>query len=149
MKAIFYQTRPAHVLAIVAQRIALTFLTLFICVYTGYGQTISVPTSETIGIQNGGTEVRHGLPKLLKPMPEWVYPAKAELHSVEGRVVARFVLSKKGRAQQIEILSGIGYGCDEEVVRVLRSTRFEPVRDEAALARPTIFVTAIEFRLDR
>ncbi|WP_242689131.1 energy transducer TonB [Pedobacter sp. SYSU D00535] len=37
-----------------------------------------------------------------------------------GRVTLSFIVEKDGRLTDIKVLKGVGFGCDEEAVRVLR-----------------------------
>lgn len=48
------------------------------------------------------------------------YPKKARKHNLEGRVVASFVVLEDGSLDKITIQKGIGGGCDEEVIRVIK-----------------------------
>ncbi|UOG74694.1 energy transducer TonB [Hymenobacter tibetensis] len=50
------------------------------------------------------------------------YPREAMVSQVQGVVFASFVVDESGRVQKPVILRGIGHGCDEEVLRVLRQT---------------------------
>ncbi|SDY15078.1 energy transducer TonB [Hymenobacter psychrophilus] len=50
------------------------------------------------------------------------YPRQAQENQTEGVVFASFVVDESGRIQQPRILRGLGNGCDEEVLRVLRQT---------------------------
>ncbi|GAB4032862.1 TonB family protein [Spirosoma jeollabukense] len=47
------------------------------------------------------------------------YPAEARKKKVEGRVFLRFIVSQTGDVQDVQILKGIGSGCDEEATRVV------------------------------
>jgi len=47
------------------------------------------------------------------------YPSKAERLNIEGRVFVQFVVEKDGSLTDIQVVRGIGAGCDEEAVRVL------------------------------
>jgi protein TonB len=49
------------------------------------------------------------------------YPQKAIDSHVSGKVFASFIVEKDGTFSNLEILKGIGYGCDEEVLKVLRN----------------------------
>ena len=49
------------------------------------------------------------------------YPAPARRARVEGKVYAQFVVRKDGSITDVKILKGIGFGCDEEAVKVLES----------------------------
>ncbi len=48
------------------------------------------------------------------------YPLTARQHSIEGRVYVYFVIEKNGTLSDIKIVQGIGAGCDEEALRVMR-----------------------------
>ena len=48
------------------------------------------------------------------------YPSQARRMGVEGRVFLQFVVEKNGSITDIKVLKGIGSGCDEEAVRVLK-----------------------------
>ncbi len=50
-----------------------------------------------------------------------VYPTKARKNKIQGKVVARFVIDRKGNIKNIEILRDIGGGCGDEVKKVLQS----------------------------
>ncbi|MEO9967482.1 MAG: energy transducer TonB [Reichenbachiella sp.] len=47
------------------------------------------------------------------------YPQRARTNQIKGRVFAQFVVDKDGTLTNFKILKGIGYGCDEEALRVL------------------------------
>jgi len=49
------------------------------------------------------------------------YPLIAIQQGIEGKVIANIEISKTGIINNIEIIQGIGGGCDEEVIRVLLS----------------------------
>lgn len=50
------------------------------------------------------------------------YPRAAQEAQTEGLVFASFVVDETGRVVQPRIVRGLGNGCDEEVLRVLRQT---------------------------
>lgn len=50
-----------------------------------------------------------------------VYPAAASRANVSGRVVLQFIIEKDGSIGTAKVLKGIGFGCDEEAVRVIKS----------------------------
>ena len=54
------------------------------------------------------------------------YPREAQRRGIEGRVVASVIVDEEGRVQSSRILEGIGGGCDEEALRVIKKARFEP-----------------------
>ena len=56
------------------------------------------------------------------------YPRQAIRQFVDGKVYVEFVVDKKGKVVQQKILKGIGSGCDEEAMRVVALTQWEPGR---------------------
>lgn len=53
------------------------------------------------------------------------YPAEALEKRIEGTVVLNFDIDHKGRVTDVRVISGLGYGCDEEAVRVVKLLRFD------------------------
>ncbi len=47
------------------------------------------------------------------------YPQQAISEKVEGRVIVRFIIDKNGNIRQPKVMKGIGYGCDEEALRLI------------------------------
>ena len=47
------------------------------------------------------------------------YPREALEAKVEGVVIASFIVEKDGKVTKPTIVSGIGHGCDEEVIRLI------------------------------
>jgi len=49
------------------------------------------------------------------------YPIQAKRMGIEGTVYVSFVVNTDGSVQDVKILRGIGGGCDEEAIRVVRN----------------------------
>ncbi|MDN5203584.1 energy transducer TonB [Fulvivirgaceae bacterium BMA10] len=49
------------------------------------------------------------------------YPSQARRMGIEGKVFVQFVVDKDGTITEVQAVKGIGAGCDEEAVRVLKS----------------------------
>ncbi len=49
------------------------------------------------------------------------YPAIARENNITGRVYVNFIVDREGKIKDAKILRGIGGGCDEEALRVVRS----------------------------
>ncbi len=49
------------------------------------------------------------------------YPPVARENGIQGRVYVTFVVDKEGKIRDAKILRGIGGGCDEEALRVVRT----------------------------
>ena len=55
------------------------------------------------------------------------YPQKAKDEGVQGRVFIQFVVEKDGSINEVKLLRGIGGGCDEEALRVVKAMpKWEP-----------------------
>lgn len=55
---------------------------------------------------------------------ELKYPKPAIKSATQGKVYVEFVVDKNGRPSNMRIIKGIGYGCDEEALRVISLTRW-------------------------
>lgn len=51
------------------------------------------------------------------------YPEAAKEKGVEGTVAVKFIVETDGSVSDVEILRGIGAGCDQEAVRVISETK--------------------------
>lgn len=54
------------------------------------------------------------------------YPDSAYANGIEGEVMVTIVVNEEGRVEDAVIKRGIGGGCDEEALRVVRQARFNP-----------------------
>lgn len=50
------------------------------------------------------------------------YPNQARRMGVEGKVYVQFVIDKNGKLTDVHAIKGIGAGCDEEAVRVIKNS---------------------------
>ncbi len=48
------------------------------------------------------------------------YPAAAKENNIQGKVFINFTVDKQGKLRNLKIVRGIGSGCDDEVIRVLK-----------------------------
>ncbi len=48
------------------------------------------------------------------------YPAEARSNKLSGRVVVRFVVNRDGSISDPKVIRGIGSGCDEEAIRLVK-----------------------------
>ncbi len=49
-----------------------------------------------------------------------VYPQEAIDANIEGAVIASFIVEKDGSVSNINIIRGLGHGCDKEVIRLIK-----------------------------
>lgn len=54
------------------------------------------------------------------------YPELAMKANIEGRVYLQFIVNEKGEVENPVVLRGIGGGCDEEAIRVIKEAKFRP-----------------------
>ena len=50
-----------------------------------------------------------------------VYPKEAQEKGISGRVFVGFIVEKDGSVSEVKVLRGIGGGCDEESIRVVKA----------------------------
>ena len=50
------------------------------------------------------------------------YPVKAKNEGVEGKVFVEFIVDRDGKLINVKAIKGIGAGCDEEAVRVIKES---------------------------
>ena len=63
-----------------------------------------------------------GEDKLIKYIRDNIkYPPVARENGIQGRVYVTFVIDKDGKIKDLKLLRGIGGGCDEEAMRVVKS----------------------------
>lgn len=76
------------------------------------------------------------------------YPNQAVDYGIEGRVIVEFVVDRKGKVKDAKILRGIGYGCDEEVMRVVSNLPdFCPGYDATGKYRDIYYTLPVKFEL--
>jgi protein TonB len=76
------------------------------------------------------------------------YPRAASAQGLEGRVIVTFVINGQGEVDKVEVVKGIGGGCDEEAVRVVKMLpKWKPGRQNG---RPVSvkFTVPIKFALN-
>lgn len=76
------------------------------------------------------------------------YPAAAEKAKAEGTVFVNFILTKEGDITDVKILKGIGFGADEEAVRVMNQMpRWNPAKQDGKAVNVR-YNLPIRFELD-
>ncbi|MEJ6981209.1 energy transducer TonB [Pedobacter sp. P351] len=75
------------------------------------------------------------------------YPQAARQGNIQGKVYLSFIVEKDGRLTDIKIKQGLGGGCDEEAIRLLRnSPKWKPGLLKDVPVR-TFFVLPVTFQL--
>jgi TonB family protein len=76
------------------------------------------------------------------------YPEQAKKNGIQGKVFVTFVIESDGSISDVKVLRGIGGGCDEEAVRVIKlMPKWNPGMQEGKAVR-TQFNIPIKFALD-
>ena len=77
-----------------------------------------------------------------------VYPEEAKEKEIQGRVFISFVVEKDGSIGEVKVLRGIGGGCDEEAVRVIKGMpKWKPGMQKGKPVRVS-YQIPINFKLD-
>lgn len=63
------------------------------------------------------------------------YPENAKKANIEGLVIIQFIVNKKGEVVNPKVIRGIGGGCDEEAIRVLKKAEFLPGKQRGVPVR--------------
>jgi TonB family protein len=57
------------------------------------------------------------------------YPTRAFEESISGEVIVSFLIDEKGEISDAKVIKGLGYGCDEEAIRVVHNMpQWKPAR---------------------
>jgi len=76
------------------------------------------------------------------------YPKEAKNKNIAGRVFVSFIVEKDGSINEVKVLRGIGGGCDEEAVRVIKSMpKWKPGKQNGEPVRVN-FQMPFVFKLD-
>jgi len=74
------------------------------------------------------------------------YPDLALERMIEGVVHVAYTVSNEGQVEDVEVVNGIGHGCDEEAIRVIKLLRYAPADNYGVKVRSSMR-TRINFRL--
>ena len=76
------------------------------------------------------------------------YPETALEAKVEGSVIVEYDILDNGAVSNPRVLKGLGYGCDEEAIRVVNLLHFEKVKNRGIRVKLTS-KTNINFKLPK
>ena len=69
------------------------------------------------------------------------YPPQALKKGIRGRVIVSFVVEPDGSVSNVKVLRGIGGGCDEEAIRVVKSMpRWKPGKQRGKYVRVSLML---------
>jgi TonB family protein len=116
-------------------------------VVAGYGAQREIdPLESTIELAypvGGKRQYKQYLEKNLQ------YPQTALLNNVEGRVTVQFAVETTGSLADFKVLKGIGNGCDEEVIRLIKSgPKWTPTKRDD-VAEKSVIKVRMRFQLPK
>lgn len=75
------------------------------------------------------------------------YPAQARRMGIEGKVFVEFIIDKDGSITEVKLMKGIGGGCDEEAIRVIKAApKWKPGKQRGQPVKVKL-VVPITFKL--
>lgn len=93
-------------------------------------------------------EFRGGSAELNKYLDNALYyPARARDEGVAGKVLVRFMVNEDGSINNVKVIKGIGYGCDEVAVKVVSAMPPWHPGKKNGKAVKTVFVLPIVFKI--
>jgi len=102
-------------------------------VVTGYGISKSEPYTPTVDLAHpeiGNRAFKQYLEKNIQ------YPEEAKINKVQGRVTVEFYVETDGGLTEFAIIKGIGSGCDEELIRLIKEgSKWIPTKKDNASIR--------------
>jgi protein TonB len=116
---------------IILKSILLCFIIIFFTQCSSSRQTPKIPVDKV----TWDNELEDSVHTFIKEMPEFPggdkalytfiakeinYPLLANRQGVEGKIYVRFVVTKEGNVTNVRIAKGIGSGCDQEAIRVIK-----------------------------
>lgn len=76
------------------------------------------------------------------------YPSMAAENGISGRVLVSFVVEKNGEISNLKVIKGIGGGCDEEAMRVIKkSPAWKPGMQNGRAVR-VAYMMPVVFRME-
>jgi TonB family protein len=79
------------------------------------------------------------------PLP--LYTDEARKVKMQGTIKLRVLVGADGRATQLHVAPGVGYGLDDRAIQTVRGWTFTPARDAARQAVPVWVTIEVVFRL--
>jgi TonB family protein len=84
--------------------------------------TLKIQKKEIFTAVEQNPEFIGGQAKMYQYLGENIkYPAAAQRANISGRVFVKFVVEDDGAIGDVEVMKGIGFGCDKEAIRVVKS----------------------------
>jgi len=94
---------------------------------TGLGSGTGTTGNGTEIVEVSGVDVYPEFPGGMEGWSKYIqrnlrYPGMAQDQGVQGKVYLSFVVEKDGTITDVKVVKGIGYGCDDEAMRVIKKS---------------------------
>jgi TonB family protein len=104
-------------------------------------------TNEVFDAVEQQAEYKGGMNAFVKFLQENIkYPASAQRANIFGKVYTQFIVNTDGSISDVTILKSVGFGCDEEAMRVIKLAKWIPGKQNGRVVRSR-FTVPINFEL--
>lgn len=97
--------------------VSICFLLIFYVFAFSQEEDGYVPVAEVMPVPKGGYETIY---------KKIVYPEIAKRSGVSGKVFLLVYITERGSVDKVQVLKGIGAGCDEAAINGVKQVTFEP-----------------------
>ncbi|WP_017259227.1 energy transducer TonB [Pedobacter arcticus] len=123
---------------------------------SGIGNANATGEGSIGGTEIYGTEFLEAMPEFPGGMSAWAkfltknlkYPVMATEGGVSGKVLVSFVVEKNGEISNLKVIKGIGGGCDEEAMRVIKKSPFWKPGMQNGRAVRVAYMMPVVFRME-
>ena len=100
----------------------LVFICMLLLSLKGFAQIPATREEIVFTVVENQPEFPGGLIALTNYLQQNVkYPPEAQKAGIKGRVYVSFIVEKDGSLTDIQLMKGLGYGCNEEAIRVVNA----------------------------
>ncbi len=95
--------------------------------------------NDVYNIVDQSAKFQDGYNSIIKFVQENIkFPAEAKENDVHGRLMLSVVVEKDGSLSDITVKKGLGYGLDEEIVRIIKMMpKWQPAQHKGKTVRQT------------
>lgn len=114
--------------------------------------------------ENNKSELNNGVLLPTEEFPEFVtvkyqtpihfitqklkYPEEARKNQISGTVMMQFIIKSDSSITDVVVKSGLGYGCDEEAIRIVSEMKTWKPGKQYGINRDVLMTLPVRFRLD-
>ncbi len=72
-----------------------------------------------------------------------IYPEIAKRAGIEGKVYVKAFVDEQGNVTKVELVKGIGAGCDEAAEKAVKETRFKPGKQRGKAVKVQVMIPVV------